>query len=96
MLYTFSLTFQQLATSCLQVYFWRYYSRALAQVPMFFSTGSSGLLVTTYINRTVLRFVENALKDIQTIKNVFFVQIYRCQRDRHVLKLNVPVYVIQV
>ena len=28
--------------------------------------------------------------------NVFFVQIYRCQGDRHVLKLNVPVYFIQV
>ena len=82
--------------SCWQVYFWRYYSRALAQVPIFVSTGSSGLLVTTYINRTVLRFVVNALKDIQTIKNVFFVQIYRCQRDRHVLKLNVPIYFIQV
>ena len=96
MLYTLSFSSQQLLVVSKCILIWRYHSRVLTQVPIFLSTGSSGLLVTTYINRTVLRFVENALKDIQTIKNVFFVQIYRCQRDRHVLKLNVTIYFIQV
>ena len=93
-LYTLSFSFQQLLV--VSKFICGDIIPELAQVPIFFSTGSSGLLVTTYINRTVLRFIENALKDIQTIKNVFFVQIYHCQRDRHVLQLNVPVYLNQV
>ena len=52
MLYTFSFSFQQLLVVSWCI-FGNIIPEPLAQVPFFFSTGSSGPLVITYINPIV-------------------------------------------